>query len=88
MRSLPDLANRSTMKARAARGMTTLAAVICVVAPTVACGDANPHVGGKHTIEIDRQVWLGGIEGRPTAIAKLSDGGFAIAGLARGLLVR
>jgi hypothetical protein len=80
MRSLPDLVNRSTMRARAARGMTTLAAVICIVASPGACGGAYPSAGGTHTIEIDRQVWLGGIEGRPTAITKLSDGGFAIAG--------
>jgi hypothetical protein len=57
-------------------GIVTVAAVICLVA----CGGTVSSAGGNHTIEIERQVWLGGIEGRPTALAILPAGGYVIAG--------
>lgn len=63
------------------RRLGTLLWVSAVTVPTLAaCGESGLPFPGR-SIVVDRQVLLPSINGEPHAIARLSDGGFAVAGV-------
>jgi hypothetical protein len=62
------------------RGIFVLVVVVFAAAAARTCGGSRSVAGAEHQISLDKQVWLGGLEGRATAIAKMPGGGFVIAG--------
>jgi hypothetical protein len=72
--------NRSAVGSRVVRRVTAGVAAILLAAVAAPRAGAGLFGGSGHKIEIDRQIWLGGIEGSATAMAKIPGGGFVVAG--------